>query len=74
MQEAIRQAVLYGDGEKTGKLTREALSQGFNAQQILDETLTPAMDIASEEYGKGDCYVPEMLISAQAMKSAVVIL
>jgi 5-methyltetrahydrofolate--homocysteine methyltransferase len=74
MQEAIRQAVLDGDGTKTRKLTRDALSQGFAAQQILDEVLTPAMDIVGEEYEKGERYVPEMLMSAEAMKSAMVVL
>ena len=70
----VKQAVLDGDGDETTALTKEAVSQGLGAPQILDEALTPAMDIVGEEYENGDRYVPEMLISAEAMKSAMVVL
>jgi len=70
----VKRAVLDGDGDKTIELTKEAVSQGLRAPQILDEALTPAMDIVGEEYENGDRYVPEMLISAEAMKSAMVVL
>jgi len=70
----VKQAVLDGDGDETTELTKEAVSQGLGAPQILDEALTPAMDIVGEEYENGDRYVPEMLISAEAMKSAMVVL
>jgi len=67
----IKQAVLEGDMENAAQLTETALSQGLNAQEILNKALTPAMDIVGQEYEKGDRYVPEMLISAEAMKRAL---
>jgi 5-methyltetrahydrofolate--homocysteine methyltransferase len=74
MLKKIKQAVLDGDMDGAIKLTNEAISQGLGAQQILNEALTPAMDIVGEEYEKGDRYLPEMLISAEAMRGAVAIL
>jgi 5-methyltetrahydrofolate--homocysteine methyltransferase len=74
MLDNIKQAVLDGEMEKAAELTEAAVAQGLEARQILDTALTPAMDIVGEEYEKGDRYVPEMLISAEAMKGAVRVL
>jgi len=67
----IKQAVLEGDMEGTPQLTETAISQGLSAQDILNKALTPAMSIVGEEYENGVRYVPEMLISAEAMKGAL---
>jgi len=74
MLDKIKQAVLAGDMEGIAELTNQALAQGIGAREILDQALTPAMDIVGEEYEKGERYIPEMLISAEAMKGAVAIL
>ena len=71
MIDAIKQAVLTGDRDKVVELTAAALEQGTPPKEILDQALTPAMDIVGEEYERGDRYVPEMLISAEAMKGAM---
>ncbi|MCK4681989.1 corrinoid protein [Candidatus Bipolaricaulota bacterium] len=70
----VKQAVLAGEMEGIAELTNQALAQGVGAREILDQALTPAMDIVGEEYERGDRYVPEMLISAETMKSAMVVL
>jgi len=74
MLDKIKQAVLAGEMEGIAELTNQALAQGIGAREILDQALTPAMDIVGEEYEKGDRYVPEMLISAETMKGAVAVL
>ena len=74
MLDRIKQAVLDGEMEGIAELTNQAVAQGIGAREILDQALTPAMDIVGEEYEKGDRYVPEMLISAEAMKGAVTVL
>lgn len=71
MIDAIREAVLKGDRDKVVGLTAAALEKGTQPKEILDQALTPAMDIVGEEYERGDRYVPEMLISAEAMKGAM---
>ncbi len=71
MIDAIKQAVLEGDRDKVVELTAAALGAGTQPKEILDRALTPAMDIVGEEYERGDRYVPEMLISAEAMKGAM---
>jgi len=74
MLDKIKQAVLAGEMEGIAELTNQALAQGIEAREILDQALTPAMDIVGKEYEDGERYVPEMLISAETMKGAVTIL
>jgi 5-methyltetrahydrofolate--homocysteine methyltransferase len=74
MLEELKQAVLEGDYERAAGLTKKALEDGLEPGMILNEALISAMDIVGEEYERGDRYVPEMLISAEAMKAAMGVL
>ena len=74
MLDKIKQAVLAGEMDGIAELTNQALAQGIGARDILDQALTPAMDIVGEEYERGERYVPEMLISAETMKGSVAVL
>ncbi len=74
MLEEIREAVLEGDAEQAGTRTRFALDAGATAADILNNALIPAMDVVGREFEEGLRFIPEMLISAEAMKSAMVVL
>jgi 5-methyltetrahydrofolate--homocysteine methyltransferase len=71
MLEAIRQAVVSGDYRTAREETAGALSRGVKAATILDEALIPAMDVVGSEYERGVRYIPEMLVSAKAMRAAM---
>jgi len=71
MLERIYKVVLAGDAEGALSLTEEALNAGIPPEQILNEGLISAMDIVGREYEEGIRFIPEMLISAEAMKSAM---
>ena len=70
----ISEAVLQGDDERTARLISDAIQAGAEASAILQDGLISAMDIVGQEYEDGRRYVPEMLISAEAMKAGMVIL
>jgi len=74
MLEDLKQAVLSGDEERAAELTQKALSEGMEPAKILNEALVPAMDVVGKEYEEGKRYIPEMLISAEAMKAAMEVL
>jgi len=74
MLEDLKQAVLSGDEERAAGLTQKALSEGMEPAKILNEALVPAMDVVGKEYEEGKRYIPEMLISAEAMKAAMEVL
>lgn len=72
--EDVKQAVLGMVPEQVEKLVRKALDEGASADQIMNEALIPAMGVVGDEYESGERYVPEMLMSAEAMKSGMEVL
>lgn len=56
------------------ELVRKALEANIEAFRILEEGLISGMDIVGEKFSTGIYFVPDLLVSAQAMKSGVEIL
>lgn len=71
---ALKTAVIEGDITSASRLTNEGLEKGMSAEEILKNGLVPGMDKVGERYQRGDIFVPEMLISSDAMKEAMGIL
>ena len=72
---AIFDGVVEGDNNGVTKLVQEALdSQNLDAVAILNDALIPAMAEVGRLFEEGEYFVPEMLISARAMKSAMALL
>jgi 5-methyltetrahydrofolate--homocysteine methyltransferase len=72
--DGIRQAVLEGDADASREFTERALAEGIAPGDILNKALVSAMDEVGQEYETGVRFIPEMLISAEAMKSAMGVL
>jgi 5-methyltetrahydrofolate--homocysteine methyltransferase len=71
---ALMDAVIKGDQDTTARLTKAALDDCISPEDILNKGLIAAMDIVGDRFSKNEIYVPEMLIAARAMKSAMEIL
>jgi len=70
----LRAKVIEMDPEKVAQLTQKALGEGISAKELLDQALIPAMEIVGDEYERGERFIPEMLVSANAMKKAMQLL
>lgn len=70
----ISTAVIEGDFTTITGLTRDALDEGKNAQEILNNGLMPGMDHVGAEFKAGNMFVPEVLRSARAMQASMDIL
>jgi len=66
----ISEAVVLGDANKTVQLTRQALDSGIGPLQVFREALIPAMSVVGEKMQAGEYYIPEVLLSARAMRMA----
>ncbi len=66
-------AIEVGDRATATRLTREALDGGVPPATILD-AMTGAMGVVGRKFQDNEIFVPEMLISARAMKEATAIL
>ena len=71
---AIYDSVVEGDNASMPGSIQAALDGGLNAGTILNEGLIPAMAEVGRLFEEGEYFVPEMLISARAMKTAMAIL
>jgi len=53
------------------ELTRQAIDEGIGPDQILENALIPAMAVVGDRFSRKEIYVPQMLMAARAMNSAM---
>jgi 5-methyltetrahydrofolate--homocysteine methyltransferase len=70
----IATAILEGDEEKSPQLVERALKQGLAAKEILDNGLLVGMNEVGVRFKAGDMFVPEVLMSADAMQAGIKLL
>jgi len=66
----LAQAIISGDNTLAKELTQRALEEGIPALTIYQESLIPGMDVVGKKMKAGEYYIPEVLLSARAMKQA----
>jgi corrinoid protein of di/trimethylamine methyltransferase len=67
----LNQAVIDGDEELTEALTRQALDRGLNPLDIINQGLTPGIDVVGEKFGCGEYFLPHLVMAGNAMKAAM---
>jgi 5-methyltetrahydrofolate--homocysteine methyltransferase len=70
----IYEGVLAFQVDRVKELTQAEMDAGTDIQTILNDGLISAMDEVGEKFSQGDLFVPEMLMSAKAMKGGLEIL
>src|ERR1017187_50237 len=67
-------AIVRGDNKTAIAVTREAIAQGLDAVDLIGKYMIPAMDEVGRRFACEEYYVPEMLLSARAMKGSLEII
>jgi 5-methyltetrahydrofolate--homocysteine methyltransferase len=67
----IQQQVLKGEHLTIGETIGSAMEKDLLASEILNNGLIAAMDEVGRRFEAGEFFVPEMLISARAMKAGL---
>ncbi len=70
----IGNAVFKGEREETNSLVKKAISESLKSNEILDSGLVPGIRKAGDLFEAGEYFLPELIISSEAMKSAIEIL
>jgi len=70
----LTEAIITGDAKAAVAITQEALAQKADPQELVSKYMIPAMDEMGKQFETGDCFVPELLISARAMKASLAII
>jgi 5-methyltetrahydrofolate--homocysteine methyltransferase len=66
--------LINGKAPVVRELTEKALAAGESPQDVLNKGLVAGMAIVGEKFKNNEFYVPEVLIAARAMKSAMEVL
>ncbi|MCX6028052.1 MAG: B12-binding domain-containing protein, partial [Chloroflexi bacterium] len=72
--EKLSTAILEGDAEQAPKLVNKAIGEGATASEVLEQGLLVGMAEVGVRFRAGDMFVPEVLMSAEAMQTSMVIL
>ena len=64
-------AVVSGDAKSSQAITQQALADGVDPLQLVNDYMVPAMDEVGRRFEANEYFVPELLISARAMKAAL---
>lgn len=68
---AIYNAVLKGNQSQVTELTRVAVEHGYEPKVILDTILMPAINKVGELFEKGKYFLPQLISSAETMKTSI---
>ena len=70
----ISEAIVQLKLGEIAALTNEALEAGVQPLDIIDSGLMPGMSEMGRKFSKGEVFLPELLLSAKTMKTALAIL
>lgn len=70
----LSQAIVAGNLEQTQQLVRQALAEGMDTQTLINDYLTTGMAEIGQRFQDRKAFVPNLLMSARAMKGALEIL
>ncbi len=70
MQE-IAYELITGNNSAVDNLTKKALEEGYSANDVLDDGLLNGMAIVGVKFRDNIIFVPEVLVSARAMKAGM---
>ncbi|MBW2062958.1 MAG: corrinoid protein [Deltaproteobacteria bacterium] len=67
----LKKAIIDGDEIISEELTVAALAEGIPANDILQKGLVPGIREIGKLFGQGEVYLPELIVSGQAMETAI---
>ncbi len=72
--EGLKDSVINFDEDKSAELAQKALDSGLNPQKAIFDGLAAGMEVVGDLFQKGEYFVPEVLMSADALYAGLNIL
>src|SRR5579871_6949516 len=72
--EQLREAILDGNAKLAVAVTEQALAEQADPVELVTKYMIPAMDEAGRRFECEEYFVPELLLSARAMKGSLALL
>jgi 5-methyltetrahydrofolate--homocysteine methyltransferase len=67
----ISKQIIAGDASSVPSLTRQAISEGLPARDILQEGLIGGMGVIGEKFKAHEIFLPDVLMAARAMQAGM---
>ena len=71
MKDQLKQAIIDGNEAVALAMTQALLAGGASAREVLDEALLPGMEVVGTRMREGECFIPEVLLSARVMQACL---
>ncbi|MAH83167.1 MAG: hypothetical protein CBB68_02240 [Rhodospirillaceae bacterium TMED8] len=72
--QTLWEAVEEGDATYADERTKQAIDAGIDPRVILDDGLFPGFDLQADRFSASVIFIPEMLITARAMKAGLALI
>ncbi len=69
--EEMANMVIEGNEEKVVELTKQAIEEGINPMDIIDNGLMSGMNVVGVRFKAADMFIPEVLMSAKSMSAGM---
>ena len=71
--EQLHESVIIGEPDQAKELAAQALEAGVAPLTAIEQALNPAMEIVGEKYENAEYFIPDLVMSAEAMKAAMAV-
>jgi 5-methyltetrahydrofolate--homocysteine methyltransferase len=69
--EQLTNAIIEGNEATALAMCQALLASGAAAREVLDNGLLPGMDVVGARMKSGECFIPEVLLSARVMQACL---
>lgn len=67
----LNESIISGDLATSVQITKKALAEKIDPQEIIQKYMIPAMDVIGGKFERNEVFVPELLMAARAMKGSL---
>ena len=67
----MAQSIIDGDGDQAVALARESISAGIPPLEAITKGYVSGIDSVGAAFGRGEAFLPELVMAGEAMKAAV---
>lgn len=72
--EAMAQSVIDGEDDEAMKLAQQAVEQGVDPLEAINQGFVIGLDEVGQQFGCGEMFLPDLVLAAEAMKAAMTVM
>jgi len=70
----MAQSIIDGDSDASTALAQESIKAGIPPLQAITDGFVVGVNVIGDAFGRGDAFLPELVMAGEAMKAAVAVL